>query len=275
VIPAGMFGHVNDLLGNGFIPQFSPNTAKILFEHVGWRGSISIFSNAGSSTRLHTSLALKNTIEDLGVGITINVVELTWSTFLDETFAGNVGIYNLGWGADYPDGYNFVVPFYHSTEGIFARPNNYHNPLVDQLINEVGNETDPDKRVELFRFIEQNATSDFPMIYFLQPIGTTVMKAWIEDFQYSGSLNPARSEWRFAYLGKPDVWYPPENPSTSVISDTTSVSSTNPDFSSGSNTENSGDIIIQTFQNIFAIIMAGGIGISIGIATVLLIRRNK
>jgi ABC-type transport system substrate-binding protein len=293
VIPAGMFGHVPNLVEDGYIPEFSPDTAKTIFESVGWEGSITVGNNAGSSTRLQTSLALKSVIDDLGVGITINVVEYTWPTFIECccyhylycSSEPSMGLYSLGWGADFPDPHDFIRAFYDGSGGRFAQDLKYNNSLVNTMIDQAVIETDPENRKELYHIIEQTATKDYPMIYFLQPVGTAVMRSWINDFETSGSLNPARSEWRFAYLAKKTTWEglitePISSSNTEMIlSETTHIESTYSTELLNDQTKEPPKglqfLVIDIIRNLIPFMFAGSAGSMGGKGLAIMIRRIK
>jgi peptide/nickel transport system substrate-binding protein len=203
VIPNGFLGHVSDLVANGNIPSYDPVTATALFNQVGFKGEVAITYNTGSTGRQQTAQLLKQGVDALGVGVTISIRDIVWSQFLDETFTGKTGIFQLGWAPDYPDPDNYAVPYLLST-GLFGSSMNYNNPQVDSLINKAGKESNPSIREAYYYDMEINSTADFPMIYLSQGENVLVRSAYIFGFDVEayGAQNPMKNGLPFAFLTK-------------------------------------------------------------------------
>ncbi|MHA1989672.1 MAG: ABC transporter substrate-binding protein [Candidatus Hodarchaeales archaeon] len=217
-IPNGMFGHDDQLIEEGLIPEFSPIDAKNLFEQVGWKGALYIAFNSGNTIRKTISLLLKSTIEAFDVGIYINVVEYIWPTYLDQINNGLLALYIFGWSASYPDPHDFVHPYFHSTNGHFAPLNKYFNPTVNSLIDQASNDCEPSERAQLYSWIERNASADIPLIYLTQSDTPLITKPWIKSIESSGSLNPFRDDLVYSKIGKPATWTPPPVTTTTSTS---------------------------------------------------------
>jgi ABC-type oligopeptide transport system substrate-binding subunit len=199
IVPEGMLGHADDLIDNGFIPNYSPNVAETLFNQTGWRGNITLFYNTGNIGRKTTSLLLKDTIESLDVGIKINASEITWPEYLDITNSLDMPIYlNSGWGADYPD------------------PDN-----LDILIDQQAGEMFEALRSATISIIEEELAQDYPWIYVSQGQRIVVVRDWIQGFPESGSLNPVFEVPRYQFLTKPSEW-----PKLTTITETTTETDT-------------------------------------------------
>jgi peptide/nickel transport system substrate-binding protein len=205
-IPLGFLGHVSDLIDNGNIPSYDPATATSLFKQVGFKGELAITYNTGSTGRQQTAQLFKDGVEALGVGITITIREIVWSQFLDETFTGKTGIFQLGWAPDYPDPDNYAVPYLRS-DGLFGTSMNYNNHFVDTLIDEAGHETNPGTRIVDYYDMEINSTGDYPMIYLSQGENVLVRSAYIfgMDVVAYGAQNPMKNGLPFAFLSKAET----------------------------------------------------------------------
>ncbi|MFX1534046.1 MAG: ABC transporter substrate-binding protein [Promethearchaeota archaeon] len=202
IIPNGMFGHVEDLIETGFIPTFDLETAKSLFNQVGWKGTITLGVNAGSGGRVHGFGFLKNAIEAMDIGITINVEEMNWSSYLDAVRAEKLPIYYLGWAPDYSDPHNFVYYILHGEKGIYAPRIHYSHPEVNQKLEAGAKESDPNVRETIYREIEQMVASDVPFMYIYQPHGFIVTRSWLVNYSESGSLNPMSRLFNAEYITK-------------------------------------------------------------------------
>jgi ABC-type transport system substrate-binding protein len=215
-IPSSMNGAVTDLISNGYQPTYDPDGAKAFFEELGWKGTITIAANQGNIQRKTTGLLLKDVIESFEIGISINVLEMVWATFLTERNRGVFPVSISGWGADYVDPHNFVVPFYDSTAGTYSKDQKYNNPRVDQLIDEGIAEQDPAKRAVIYRYLLQNASLDVANIPVFETASFNHFPVWIEGVEDdtagtvgagSGALHPFKANF-WAYLGKADTYTP-------------------------------------------------------------------
>jgi ABC-type transport system substrate-binding protein len=81
------------------------------------------------------------------VGITVTLDEQESGAFIDNANTGNLGLYLLGWGADFPDATNFWD--FHFGEG--ASPQfGTGFPDLHEVLSEAGSTTDEEARAELY-----------------------------------------------------------------------------------------------------------------------------
>jgi peptide/nickel transport system substrate-binding protein len=271
VIPKGMLGHDDLLIEKEFLPYYSPGNMKSFFEQVGWRGTIYISYNSGNTFRKTIAQLLKNTIEYMDVGISVIVQEFTWPAFLFLRDEGLLPMYLVGWGVDYADPHNFVEPYLHSLSGYYGPRNNYSNPYIDAMIDQAKIETDQAKRVELYKWIEQNASNDVPMMYLTQIESAIVTRSWITDIEGSGSLNPMRMNLYYAKIGKNDFWYPEGEIEETTEIITTSIETIKP---TTPNTK-ANNITMGFLENLFTLIIASSGGAIGGVTLATLLKRIK
>jgi peptide/nickel transport system substrate-binding protein len=217
LIPVGLLGHQTDLLSSGLIPDYDPDTAKALFEEVGWEGTIDIAYNSASSARKVAANLLQSSINDLDVGITITVNEMLWATFLLRYYT--VPMFLLGWAPDFADPDNYMTPFVHSTKGYYSARISYYNTEWDDKLEAATAETDPIARAALYRVLEQQIANETIFMYTNQATATTTIHYWWHGWENSGSENPMRNFRRIHYMEK----YPSALPEVLV---TTQVSVT-------------------------------------------------
>ncbi|MHA1983633.1 MAG: ABC transporter substrate-binding protein [Candidatus Hodarchaeales archaeon] len=203
LVPNGVFGHIDDLIDNGYIPNYSPSTAQSLFTQVGWRGNITVLYNTGNAIRENIGLNLKNTIESLNVGININVTGLPFPTYLSVRFSNQNPIYINGWAPDYSDPNNFL---HDGFENFFAPRMNYSNPTTFNYINQQAIETNEIIRSAQIRVAEEQLAQDYAVTYLYQPQDSFVLRDWIQGFPESGSFNPISSLPNYQFIGKPGEW---------------------------------------------------------------------
>jgi peptide/nickel transport system substrate-binding protein len=224
VIPNRMFAHHDQLIEDGFIPTFAPDTAKAIFETVGWKGTFWLFYNSGNLNRKAACLMLKNTIESYDIGIQVVVQEQTWTNYLSTIRAREPPVFNLGWLPDYADPDNYASPFTLST-GTYPYRMSYINHWVDDNVTTAATETDPAIREAQYMLIEEMVAEDYAFVYIMQAQRFTVLGDWVAGYEDSGSLNPMAS-WHYTW----NIWKeePATEPPTTTEPATTEPGTTGP-----------------------------------------------
>jgi ABC-type transport system substrate-binding protein len=274
IIPKGSFGYVSNLIEQ----EFNPEEAKLLFEQVGWKGSITLKSNRGNSYMNPLVLHLKEVIEGLNIGISLTLIDPPWGggwIFNNNDPSKYLPLEFSGWIGDYAHAHDFVTEFYHGSYGLYAKKYHYNNPSVNELIDKTVIEPDLVKKAEMYRWIEQNATQDYAMIYTLQEIRPRFFRSWIENVEESGSLHSIRSSPVISALGKPDFWDPTQAQSTQT-QPLTSTKTTHPTTTIEGNIENNFNFNIQDIiSNLTTIALAGSVGSIGGLILAIVIKRDK
>jgi len=124
--------------------------------------------------------------QNLGVEVSIQMTD--WATFLMDLATGQYQMFSLGWIADYPDPYDFLDILFHSES--VTNHTNYANPEVDHLLEEARVEQDPEKRMELYRKIEQMILDDAPWIPLLHGVDYWLTKPYVKGMIYPPIIIP-------------------------------------------------------------------------------------
>ena len=227
VIPKGILGHVDNLISRGLIPSYNLTAAKELFNQVGFKGTITMYFNSGSTSREDAETLLKNSIESLGIGININVQSVSYVQYLGTVLSGKGTVLINTYAPDYSDPSSFVS-FNLESNQFIPKLNHYNNSYVDSLLNLANNQTNLNQRIATFKTIEENASQDYDMIYLSQTENVLVVNKGIQDISTSGSLNPMYYGLNYQYLGKTGSSTIPTSTTTSqsTSSSTTTTTST-------------------------------------------------
>ena len=112
------------------------------------------------------------------LGLTIDVIAVTWNDFLQGLEAREYESYVLSWLADYPDPQTFVETLFRgdSAENHTA----YANPKVDALLDEAARATDSDRRASLYREAQQLILDDAVVLPLYFPTAYTVVKPHVK-----------------------------------------------------------------------------------------------
>jgi len=150
----GIFGHVAPEEGVGI--GYDPEAAKKYLADAGYpegKGlpEITLMFNTSEGHR-KIAQAIQQMWKEV-LGVEVNLTNQEWKVYLNTINEDAPQIYRLGWCADYPDANNWVYEVFHSTDS-----NNrikWHNAEFDRVTEEAARESDPTKRLELYKRAEQ------------------------------------------------------------------------------------------------------------------------
>lgn len=145
--------------------------------------------NAGNDTRMASVRMLSENLARINPKFKMNVRAVEWAEFLDLQRLKRLPLFYIGWGADYPDPDNFVVPYMHS-QGLYGGRSTYKNPEVDKLVEEGAVTLDPNRRKEIYYRLQELWIEDAPGIIMHQPIGNRYFKDWVKGYQFHPMENP-------------------------------------------------------------------------------------
>ena len=149
---------------------------------------ITILYNTGNVARQTAAEILKKNIESLNPKFKVEIRNVDWPAYLKAMVGKQLPLFLIGWLADYPDPHNFYFPFFHS-KGTFAAWQGYSNPEVDQLIEQASQESDPAKREQLYRQLDQIYFEEAISIPLAQPLARHYERDWVQGWYYS-PINP-------------------------------------------------------------------------------------
>lgn len=120
----------------------------------------------GAEGRIDTQAFIEQWRTELGVQVDIRQTD--FATFLADSDAGRLQMFNGGWIMDYPDPESVLDLKFHSRSSL--NDIGYSNPQVDELLERARSERDPGLRLELYRQAEQVIVDDVAWLplYFSQ-----------------------------------------------------------------------------------------------------------
>lgn len=189
-IPPGMFGYDEALVKS---KQFSynPEKAKEYFLKAEAAGAysdgqkITLYYNAGNEARRRGCLLLKDTIEGLGVGLSIEVQELDWPTFLAKMRDRELPVFFVGWAPDFADPDDYVPVFANGETGTFARRQGFNNPEINAKISQAAVESNPEKRKALYNEVLTWLFDEAYTIWVAVPLNIHVARDWVKGWFYN------------------------------------------------------------------------------------------
>ena len=150
----GIFGHVLPSEGVGI--GYDPEAARKYLADAGYpegKGlpEVTLMFNTSEG---HSKIA--QAIQQMwkeNLGVEVNLTNQEWKVYLKTLSEDAPQIFRLGWCADYPDANNWVYEVFHSTDS--DNRIQWHNAEFDRTVEEAARESDPAKRLELYKRAEQ------------------------------------------------------------------------------------------------------------------------
>lgn len=188
ILPPGTQGFNPRLRGYAYDPQ----RARELLAQAGYPGGrgltpIPIWSPVKREEVLREHEQIRKYLAAVGVQAEIRY-ETDWPTFSKMLADGKLPVFLYAWYADVPDPDNFLTKLFHSRS-----PRNYFryaNPVVDDLLIHARNESDLQRRVELFRRSEQLILDDAPLIPMWHFTYERLFQPYVRSVEVSGLGDP-------------------------------------------------------------------------------------
>ncbi|MHA1450688.1 MAG: ABC transporter substrate-binding protein [Candidatus Hodarchaeales archaeon] len=156
--------------------------------------TIDIYYNLGNTVRETACTLLKDAIEALDIDgdgtpgdIEIVVHSMPWADYLNAlSYRDQIGLYILGWAADYADPDDYIVPFLGGNiGGIYAYWNSYSNPDIDNWIDEAVRTADRTAREAYYAQIEAQAAQDVAFVPLYQANDIRVERDEVDGYVYN------------------------------------------------------------------------------------------
>jgi len=191
-IPKGMIGYIDD---PALLYEFSLLKAAEEFK-LAWDGQLwekgckfNIFYNSGNDVRKAVCDMLSTYAKMLNPKFNLEPVGIQWSALLEAVLTGKPPIFVLGSMARFPDPHSFV-PVYMGSQGSFAGSfgeayREFARKNVDPLLEKGVKETDPVKRVEIYKELTQIAHDQAISLYVYQVNGYHVQRDWIKNWYFN------------------------------------------------------------------------------------------
>jgi oligopeptide transport system substrate-binding protein len=143
-----------------------------------------VLTAAGEGTDLSPGDAILIQMWEEALGVSIQVEQIDYQSYMDEVYAGNHGqILTSGWCADYPDPENFADVLFHS--GSSQNLSNYSNPSLDAMLDRARSLQDTAGRIALYQEIEQIIVDEMPVAFLIHDSSPTylLMKPYVHGYQ--------------------------------------------------------------------------------------------
>jgi len=155
--------------------EYNPGKSKELLESEGWKDSdndgilekgnlefrFKLFIPSGNPRRSYAATIIKNNLMQIGIDVTIESVEL--GVLIDNMYEKNIDAWMMGWYVPIP--IELKISWYSDFE---KAPNNfvgYQNAEADRILDEISNETNPQKLNDLYKQFQKRIYEDEPVTF--------------------------------------------------------------------------------------------------------------
>jgi oligopeptide transport system substrate-binding protein len=185
-VPTGMFGHEKD---TGM--KFDPSAAQKMLDEAGFKDRTKIpkIQIAFNTNEDHQRVA-ENVQAQLkkNLGITVELANEEWKTYLKSVQTNPAHIFRLGWLADYPDPDNFLNLMTSYSENNHTR---WKDAEYDKLIEQATAITDKEKRREIYKKAQKILVEeDVPVV----PVYSMVAQFFISNRVKNYPVNPMQKQ---------------------------------------------------------------------------------
>jgi peptide/nickel transport system substrate-binding protein len=162
--------------------EYNLEKAKELMKEAGYEKGFkaNIYSLGGEADR-QTAEIIQANLKEIGIDLAINVVEN--SAYWDQTDKGMHDLFLGSWGCVTGDADYGLYALYHSSSfGMAGNRSFYSNPEVDKLLDAAKNETDQEKRKELYERIQLIIVDEAPEVMLYNRVLSVGAQKNIEGF---------------------------------------------------------------------------------------------
>ncbi|HLR11421.1 MAG TPA: glutathione ABC transporter substrate-binding protein [Sporosarcina sp.] len=163
--------------------QYDLEEAKKLLAEAGYEdGFTATLWTNDNPQRIDTAILLQDALKDLNIELKIEQME--FGTYIEELKKGDHDLYMLGWTNPMLDADHGLYMLFHSSS-IGVPPNAmwYENDKVDELLEAGRQEMDDEKRLDIYKELQETIIEDAPMIFLDYQVYLTAVRNNVEGFR--------------------------------------------------------------------------------------------
>lgn len=171
--------------------EHNPERAKELMKEAGYEDGLNLkIMTNDVPERIDIAVLLQEELKE--IGINLEVEQLEWGTYLEAISNGEHDLFILGWPNAVGDPDQGLWPLFHSSmKGPGGNRAFFDNEEVDKLLEEGRQESDSDKRAEIYKQVDKILVEEQPSVFIRQAQGPQAYRTEV------GNFDPGA-------LGKPD-----------------------------------------------------------------------
>lgn len=148
--------------------EYDPERAKELMKEAGYEDGLDLkIMTNDVPERIDIAILLQEELK--AIGINLEVEQLEWGTYLEAISNGEHDLFILGWPNSVGDPDQGLWPLFHSSmKGSGGNRAFFDNEEVDQLLEAGRQESDPEKREEIYQQVDEILVEEQPSIFIRQ-----------------------------------------------------------------------------------------------------------
>jgi oligopeptide transport system substrate-binding protein len=119
------------------------------------------------------------------IGVKIKIIASPWPEFQAKVKKKSVEIYGLAWGADYPDGENFLQLFYGPNKSPGANGSNYDNPAFNKEFEIATQMVDSPERTAKYEKMNKFLAEEVVALFGVHRQAYILKQGWLRNFHAS------------------------------------------------------------------------------------------
>ncbi|QIK69834.1 glutathione ABC transporter substrate-binding protein [Erysipelothrix sp. HDW6C] len=169
--------------------EYDVEKAKALLTEAGYPTggfTLKLYVGDNNAQRIAIAEIVKEELSKLG--ITVEITQLEWATYLDATGKGEHDLFILGWTTITTDADYGLYPLFHSSE--FGKAGNrsfYKNERVDELLDKGKSTVNPDERLAIYKEAQELISVDAPWIFVNDGENDTAISNKVKGFAHHPS----------------------------------------------------------------------------------------
>jgi len=145
--------------------------------------TLKLYAPTNSPERISVANIVKEELKK--IGITVNVVQQDWATYIASTSKGDHDIFLLGWTTVTADAdYGLYALFHSSQHGTPGNRTFYANTALDTLLDDAKKETDHDKRMTKYKEAQKIIHEELPWVFLQTRQNTTGLSKKVIGFEH-------------------------------------------------------------------------------------------
>ena len=184
IIPPGIAGFDPNYINP--YREFNLEKAKEELKKAGYPNGkglpVITYETVASTTSRQMAEYLVKSMSKIGVRMKVNTS--TWPQFIQKVNTKQAQMFGMAWGADYPDGENFLQLLYSPNQSPGSNGSNYSNPVYDSLFAISTLMQDSPERTAIYKRLNQMAAEQVPMIYGVHRKSFVVKHGWVRNYKY-------------------------------------------------------------------------------------------
>ncbi|KAA9001988.1 oligopeptide ABC transporter substrate-binding protein OppA [Affinibrenneria salicis] len=125
------------------------------------------------------------------LGVDVRLTNQEWQTYIDSRNSGKFDVVRASWVGDYNEPSTFLSLLTSSHSGNIAR---FNSADYDRLLDEAGNQTDPQRLSEDYNKAEQMLANDAPIAPIYQYTNGRLIKPWVKGYPINNPEDMAYSQ---------------------------------------------------------------------------------